>query len=141
MTKIRTFLDAGVLISAARGTGKQADTALQIIRDSNREFTSSQFLKLEVLPKAIFNKRTLEVEFYETYFESVAHWAINTEKLCHAGYREAADFGLGAMDALHIAAAVETGSDEFITSEKFSKSIHRTRSISIISISEHPTTT
>jgi hypothetical protein len=39
------------------------------------------------------------------------------------------------MDALHIAAAVETNSDEFITSEKLSKSIHRTRSISLISIS------
>jgi hypothetical protein len=72
MTKIRTFLDTGVLISAARGIGKQANTALQIISDSNREFASSQFLRLEVLPKAIFNKRTLEVEFYEAYFESVA---------------------------------------------------------------------
>jgi predicted nucleic acid-binding protein len=135
MTKIRTFLDTGVLISAARGAGKEADTALQIIRDPSREFSSSQFLKLEVLPKAIFNKRTLEAEFYEAYFESVAYWATDIEKLCHAGYREAANFGLGAMDALHVAAAVETDSDEFITSEKLSKSIHRTRSISIISIS------
>ena len=35
-----------------------------------------------------------------------------------AGYQEAAEFGLGAMDALHIAAAVATEADEFITSEK-----------------------
>ncbi|KPQ31567.1 MAG: PIN domain [Phormidesmis priestleyi Ana] len=135
MTIIRTFLDAGVLISAARGMGKESDAALQIIRDPNREFASSQFLKLEVLPKAIFNKKTLEAEFYETYFEAVAYWATDIEKLCQAGYREAANFGLGAMDALHVAAAVETHSDEFITSEKLSKSIHRTRSILIVSIS------
>lgn len=134
MTLVRTFLDAGVLISAARGVGKQAERALQIMRDPNREFASSQFLKLEVLPKAIFNKRDLEVAFYEVYFESVAYWAVKTDKMLEESYRQAADFGLGAMDALHIAAALETQSSEFITSEKPSKSIHRTSSISVISI-------
>ena len=134
MTLVRTFLDAGVLISAARGMGKEAEQALQIMRDPNREFASSKFLKLEVLPKAIFNKRDLEVAFYEVYFESVAHWAVKTDKLVEESYRQAADFGLGAMDGLHIAAALETQSSEFITSEKPSKSIHRTSSISVISI-------
>lgn len=134
MTLIRTFLDTGVLISAARGTGEEADAALQIISDPHREFASSRFLKLEVLPKAIFMKKELEVAFYNTYFESVAHWATDLDKILEAGDREAAEFGLGAMDALHIAAAVETGSSEFITSEKPQKSIHRTRRISVISI-------
>lgn len=131
---IRTFLDAGVLISAARGTGKAADTALQIIRDPNREFASSYFLKLEILPKAIFNQRTLEVEFYEAYFDAINHWATDLEAVMKAGYRESSEFGLGAMDALHIAAAIATGSDEFVTSEKPNKSIHRTQSIPLISI-------
>ena len=134
MTTIRTFLDAGVLITAARGIGADANRAMQILKDPNREFAASQFLKLEVLPKAIFNQKTLEVEFYEAYFEMVTHWAINIEQVLEAGYREAADFGLGAMDALHIAAAVKTGASEFITSEKPSKSIYRTPSISVISI-------
>ena len=136
MTLIRTFLDTGVLISAARGTGKEAERALQIIRDPNREFASSQFLKLEVLPKALFNKIELEVAFYEAYFEFVAHWALETDKILEEGYRQAADFGLGAMDALHIAAALETKSSEFFTSEKPIKSIHRTPSIPVISISD-----
>jgi len=134
MTVIRTFLDAGVLITAARGTGEEATKALQILKDPNREFATSQFLKLEVLPKAIFNQRTLEVEFYEAYFEAVIYWATDLEKVLAAAYREAAEFGLGAMDALHIAAAVEIGANEFITSEKPTKSIHRTPSIPVISI-------
>jgi len=52
--------------------------------------------------------------------------------LLAAGYQEAAEFGLGAMDALHIAAAVVIGANEFITSEKPSKSIYRTQSIPVI---------
>ena len=134
MTTIRTFLDAGVLITAARGIGDDAGKALQLLKDPHREFAASQFLKIEVLPKAMFNQRTLEVEFYEAYFEAVTHWASNIEQVLEAGYREAAEFGLGAMDALHIAAAVEIGAAEFITTEKPTKSIHRTQSISVISI-------
>lgn len=44
------------------------------------------------------------------------------------------NFGLGAMDALHIAAALSVGATEFITNEKPEKSIHRTQSIKVISI-------
>lgn len=134
MSVIRTFLDAGVLITAAWGTGEDANKALAILKETNREFVSSQFLKLEVLPKAIFNKRNLEVEFYEAYFEAVTHWSTNTQQILEAGYREAAEFGLGAMDALHIAAAVAAKADEFITSEKPTKSIYRTPSIPVISV-------
>jgi hypothetical protein len=38
------------------------------------------------------------------------------------------------MDALHVAAAVLAGATELITTEKPDKSIHRTRSIQVISI-------
>lgn len=134
MNAIRTFLDTGVLISAARGVGEEADAALKIISDPHRKFASSQLLKLEVLPKAIFMSKELEVAFYNTYFESVDYWATDLKKILEIGYREAAEFGLGAMDAMHIAAALETGSSEFITGEKPQKSIHRTRSISVVSI-------
>ncbi|NEP18397.1 MAG: nucleic acid-binding protein [Leptolyngbya sp. SIO4C1] len=134
MTVVRTFLDAGVLITAARGTTDDAEKALQLLRAPNREFVASQFLKLEVLPKALFNQRTLEAEFYEAYFEAVTHWATDIQQLLEAGYREATDFGLGAMDALHVAAAVAARADEFITSEKPTKSIYRTPSIPVISL-------
>ncbi|OKH30546.1 hypothetical protein NIES2119_30770 [[Phormidium ambiguum] IAM M-71] len=72
---IRTFIDAGVLIYAARSQGEIAEKALQVLEDENREFASSIFLKLEVLPKAIYNKQSSEVKFYETFFDEVSYWA------------------------------------------------------------------
>jgi predicted nucleic acid-binding protein len=131
---IRTFIDTGVLISAARGTGETATKALQILKDTNREFASSIFLKLEVLPKAIYNQQTSEVEFYEEYFGAVAYWATDTDRIIEDAYQESSRSGLGAMDALHIAAAVSVNAVEFITTEKPEKSIHRTKSIKVISI-------
>ena len=133
---IRTFIDAGVLIYAARSQGELAERAFQILEDQNREFASSIFLKLEVLPKAIYNQQNSEVKFYETFFDEVSYWAKDLDSIIQAAYKESSQFGLGAMDALHIAAAVSVGATEFITNEKPEKSIHHTPSIKIISI--HP---
>lgn len=131
---IRTFIDSGILIYAARGEDAIAQSALQIIEDSNRELASSIFLKLEVLPKAIFNQREKEIRFYEAFFSAVSYWAIDVDSIIRNAYREASEFGLGAMDALHVAAAVSVEATEFITNEKPNKSIHRTKSIQVISI-------
>ena len=43
---IRTYVDAGVLITAARGVAPIAIKALEVLDDPNREFASSIFLKL-----------------------------------------------------------------------------------------------
>jgi predicted nucleic acid-binding protein len=131
---IRTFIDAGVLIVAARGEDEIAERALEILKDPNREFASSVFLKLEVVPKATFNKRTDEVEFYEEFFGAVTYWANDIERIIQDAYQESCQSGLGAMDALHVMAAVSVGATEFITNEKPEKSIHRTNSIRVISI-------
>lgn len=131
---IRTFIDTGVLIAAARGTDETVQTAVNILQDPNREFASSPYLRLELLPKAIYNKRQPEIIFYEAYFGMVTHWATDLDAIMAAAYREVAEFGLGSMDALHIAAAVAVGAEEFITNEKPQKSIHHTLSIRVISI-------
>lgn len=131
---IRTFIDTGVLIAAARSQGEIAERALQILEDGNREFASSIFLKLEVLPKAIYNQQSSEVKFYETFFNDVTYWATELDTIIKIAYKESSQFGLGAMDALHIAAALYVGATEFITNEKLNKSIHRTQSIKLISI-------
>jgi predicted nucleic acid-binding protein len=91
---------------------------------------------MEVLPKAIYNQQTDEIEFYHEYFNAVSIWATDIDKILERGYQEASQFGLGIVDAFHIAAAVLVGAEEFITNEKPEKSIHRTPSIKIISI--HP---
>ncbi|MBP0030399.1 type II toxin-antitoxin system VapC family toxin [Roseofilum sp. Guam] len=131
---IRTFVDAGVLIYAARAENEMAELALQILEDDQREFASSIFLKLEVLPKAIYHQQISEIKFYETFFDAVTYWANDINTIIEQAYRESSQFGLGAMDALHIAAAVSVGATEFITNEKPQKSIHRTQSINVISL-------
>lgn len=131
---IRTFVDAGVLIYGARAENEMAELALQILEDDQREFASSIFLKLEVLPRAIYHQQSSEIKFYETFFDAVTYWANDINSIIEQAYRESSQFGLGAMDALHIAAAVSVGATEFITNEKPQKSIHRTRSIKVISI-------
>ncbi|MBD2498314.1 PIN domain-containing protein [Nostoc sp. FACHB-280] len=131
---IRTFIDAGVLIYAARSQGDIAEKALQILEDENREFASSIFLKLEVLPKAIYNQQKTEVKFYEAFFDEVSYWANDINSIIEIAYEESSKFGVGAMDALHIASAISVGATEFVTNEKLGKSIHRTQSIKMISI-------
>jgi len=53
---IRTFLDSGVLIAAARGTGAQGTRALALFNDPDRVFVTSEFVRMEVFPKAIYYK-------------------------------------------------------------------------------------
>lgn len=131
---IRTFVDSGVLIYATRAEEPLAQKALDVLKDPERVFASSIFVKLEILPKAIYNSQTDEIEFYEEFFRSVVYWATDIERVIQNAYHQSSQFGLGAMDALHVAAAVSVGATEFVTNEKPNKSIHRTQSIQVISI-------
>ncbi len=70
---IRTFLDAGVLIAAARMTGAMGVKALALFNEADRVFVTSDFVRLEVLPKAIYYKRQAEVAFYERFFARGMH--------------------------------------------------------------------
>lgn len=130
----RTFVDAGVLIAAVRGQPHVASQAMAILDDPEREFASSEFVRLEVLPKAIYHQQTAEVEFYQAFFAAVAHWASPPEQIVQAAYDEACRSGLSAIDALHVAAAVALDADELVTTEKPSRPLHRTTAIKIVSI-------
>jgi len=130
----KTFVDTGVLIAAVRGQEPIATTAREILDDPDREFIASIFLKLEVLPKTIYNKNLLEAELYEAFFDTVAYWADSFDEITENAYQEACSSGLAAMDALHVAAALSAGATELVTIEGPTKSIHRTKSIKIMSI-------
>ncbi len=130
----RTYIDSGVLIEAVRGTNAVAMKARGIITDTNREFASSIFVKLEVLPKATYYKNADEIAFYEDFFNSVVHWAHPDDRLMQAAYQLACDFGIAAIDALHVAAAISVGAEELITTEKPNKPIHRATGITVVSI-------
>ena len=72
---IVTFIDSGVLVAASRGVEDLSDKAITILTSGDREFASSQFIRLEVLPKAVYNRQTDEAEFYEAFFIAVTYWA------------------------------------------------------------------
>jgi predicted nucleic acid-binding protein len=131
---IRTFIDSGVLLAAARGTEACSETALTILEDQEREFASSMFVRLEVLPKATYFDRKIEVQFYESYFSEVEFWASDLDQLIDNAYGLACQYGLAAIDALHVAAAFAVGAEELITTEKPTNPMHRVENISIVAI-------
>ena len=121
----RTFVDAGVLIAAARGDDDLAIRAMTILDDPNREFVSSEFVKLEVIPQPTYNRRQEEVDFMQEFFREVKRWADVNEGLLRTALQDACTYGLDAVDALHVAAAKALGSDEIVTAEKSTKPICR----------------
>ena len=128
---IRTFFDSGVLIAVARSLDPDAERALRILGDPNRVFLTSPFVHLEVVPKAIFFKKQMERSFYDRYFKN-AVWFREVDKIEALAQTEAAKAGLGAMDALHLAAAHLSRADEFITTEKPNKAIHRSSLVKVV---------
>ena len=128
------FLDSGVLIAASLGTDEVMLKALEVINDPDVDFASSIFVQLETLPKPSYFKKRDEVEFYETFFKSVSVWVESNQALAQSALDEASQNGLGAVDALHVAAAIQCGADELITIEKPTKPLHRVSRIPIRSI-------
>ena len=114
---IRTFLDAGVLIAAVRGQEDEAARALAILEDPERSFIASDFLRMEVLPKAIYYQRPAEVALYERFFSQARLISVSAALVTQA-YTEACTYGLSALDALHVTVAKAGGAEEFITTER-----------------------
>jgi len=131
----RTYVDSGVLIAAARGSGKLAQRALGVISDTDsREFVCSDYVKLEVIPKPTYFGFTTEVNFYENFFATVSTWLPFGVEHLEAAFVEACSSGLSSVDAIHIVVAASSGCDEIVTSEKPNKAIHRTTLIRVVSI-------
>ncbi|MGH6896054.1 MAG: PIN domain-containing protein [Geminicoccaceae bacterium] len=123
-----------MLIAAARGRSAEAARALAVLDDAEREFAASDFLRLEVLPKAIYNKRQAEAAFYERFFQGVRQWAVVSQELVDSARAVAAAHGLAAMDALHVAAAQALDVAQLVTGEKKEKPLFRVTSVPIRSL-------
>ena len=119
------FVDAGVLIAAVRGTAEVSQRAKEILEDPGQRFASSAFVRLEVLPKALYHQQEKETLFYEAFFRAVTAWAPIGGPLIDSALKLATEFGLSALDALHVGAAIAVGADELITTERQEKPIHR----------------
>ncbi len=134
MTNVRTFIDSNVLIAAARGKEDIAARAFAVLDDPDRVLITSDFIRLEVLPKARYHKQEAEAQFYDEFFEAVRHTVPASKELVEVAQKEAESAGLQAFDALHVAAACEAEADEFVTAEKPTKTVFRTRAIEVKTI-------
>lgn len=122
-SKQLTFLDSSVLINAIVGLdAARKMRALAVLGDPHRTFVATRFLTLEVMPIPIKFGKKREAAFYERYFRGVTTW-VRPALLVRPAYDLASQHGLGAMDALHLAAAIKTGAN-FISAEKPTKPIY-----------------
>ncbi|HMV46765.1 MAG TPA: type II toxin-antitoxin system VapC family toxin [Blastocatellia bacterium] len=129
-----TFLDSNVLISAATGRGKHFSKARSILADRTRTFASSPFVRLETVPKAVFHKQNQEIVFYDAFFSSVSQWVVDCNALAAEAEKVGSRFGLSMGDALHVAAALMVGADEFVTAERPTSPFKNVQGVTIISI-------
>jgi predicted nucleic acid-binding protein len=132
---LRTSLDSGVLLTAWRGEpSPETEAALSIMADDQRQFYTSDNVKLELLPKPAFEKRRVEVEFYQDHFDSALATEPFSPELGRLALGLATKHGLSAGDALNVAAAIRQGVEEFVTSELPGKPIFRVAGIRVISL-------
>jgi hypothetical protein len=132
---LKTFLDSGVLLTAWRGEpSPQTDAALSVMADDERQFYTSDHVKLELLPKPTFEKRRVELEFYQSHFDLTLGSEPFSPELGGAALRLATKHGLSAGDALNVVAAIRQGAEEFITSELPGKPIFRIGGIRMTSL-------
>ena len=130
----RTYVDAGVLIAGTRSGGERGAAALSALADPDRVFVCSAFVRLELLPKAVYHRQRDEVAFYEAFFDQVSAWAEPIDRIVADAEQMAARYGLNALDALHVAAAVLLGAEELLTTEEPRKPIHRVTELKVIAI-------
>jgi len=128
---IRAFLDAGVLIAGIRGDPATVERVLEILNDPERAFAASDFVRLEVLPKALYFRQQAEAAFYDAYFATVVEMVEVSPALVAQAYDEAQRAGLAGMDALHVAAVKAAGVTEFITVEKSTKPLFRVTGLTV----------
>jgi predicted nucleic acid-binding protein len=130
---IRVFIDSGVLIAALRGEQDLRECALAILSEPNLEFWYSPLIKLEVILQPTHRKQTVELQFYEEYFKQANCWG-TLDRMFEIASPEAMKHGISVMDAMHIAAANLARCKLFITTEKSSKPMFRTKLVKVVSI-------
>jgi hypothetical protein len=130
----RTYIDTGVLITALRGSKDAADRALSYLNDPLRDYITSDYVKVELLPKCRYHKNTLEEQFYEDFFRRSTILVPSSDDLLALAIDIGGHTGISGMDAIHVACAVAAQAQELITGEKLTKPIHRANGVVVISV-------
>ena len=129
----RVFLDADVLIAAFQGERQLRECALAILSEPLFEFVYDPLLKMEVMIQPTYQRHTLELAFYNEYFNHAKCFG-NLNQMFEIGGREAMKHGIAVVDALHVAAAHLARCAVLVTAEKPTKPMFRTKLIRVVSI-------
>lgn len=132
MTKRRTYLDANVFIAAWSGDEQTRGWARAVLDDPDRSFVTSDFVRLEVLPKPGFHRKAKETAFMQIIFEAAEDVPI-TPALVRRAMALATRHDLAPLDALHLT-ATETANAELITLERPDKPMCRQTEVPVISL-------
>jgi predicted nucleic acid-binding protein len=108
-----------VFLDDARG-----ERARAILQDTTRHFVVSDYVWLETVPKAVYNKQHDQAAYINDFFND-ATFVPASDAIIAQAKDLASRYGLAAMDALHVAAAIAGGADELVTFEKPSKPFFR----------------
>jgi predicted nucleic acid-binding protein len=129
----RTYIDSNLLIVAYQGNCQLSQRAIDILDNPDRLLVVSDAIRLEVQPKARYEKRQQEIDFYDYIFDKSEYVKWNLSTLYRA-HELAGKYGIAAMDAIHVAIALDAAVDEFITAEKSSKPMFRVEELRMQSI-------
>ena len=131
---VRTYIDSCVLIAALRGEQTISDAAMAFLNDPLREYVTSDYVKIELLPKATYHKQDDERIFYEEFFKTSTTHVPSSDGLLALALDEGATTGMSGLDAVHVACALVADAEELITAERTTKPIHRAKGVKVISI-------
>lgn len=129
----RTYIDSCVLMAAFQGKGELGWSALGVLDDPERHLVLSEAVRLEVMHKPRYEKRKMEVDFYQAIFDEAEckEWCI---EVLQCAQNLADKHGIAAMDAIHVAHAQYAQVDEFVTAESTTKPMFRAKGVVMRSI-------
>lgn len=133
-----TYIDTGVLISAKDGSSALSSIALSFLFDPLRDYVTSDYVRVELLPKCLFHKQREEQRFYDDFFNRCRIRVPSSDELLRLAIDEGGRTGISGIDAIHVACALAAGAEELITAEKRGKLIHQANGVKVISIRQAP---
>ena len=138
MAKCKTFLDANIVITAFGGLPSHRLSAMAVLQDVNRVLLVSDYLRLELIARPAYRSRLsdrmeaarakAELQFMLEFFAGPVEEISASSAITGVAVDLACRYGLGAMDALHISAAISAGADEFVASDQ---KLQRVREIKV----------
>lgn len=114
----RIYVDACVLMLAANATEEDiAQRALECLNSDDVDYLYSSIVELELIPRPTHNKRTTELEFFQTFFAGAERVVCSESEQQQALAMMCTKNGLQVLDAIHLSCAVSAGADELVTAE------------------------